>query len=144
MRQIASRAFNKYVRAMLGLGVKDTQCSAKALRAEALPGILKLIDATGFAFDVDLIMSARQAGLTIIEVPVFWAHRKGSTVSLHRAAPAMVREVRRLRRKYQLLSVVFSSGLEAARAGTTPTAPGVINLTELPVTETSTPLRQPP
>ncbi|MGA3219717.1 MAG: glycosyltransferase, partial [Acidimicrobiales bacterium] len=139
-RQIASRAFNQYVRAMLGLDIKDTQCSAKAVRVESLPAILHRVDSTGFSFDVDLIMSAQQAGLAITEVPVFWAHRKGSTVSMRRAAPVMFREVRRLRRKYQLMPIVSFAGLRAA-PGAEPTsaAADVIDLTDFVETGTSTP-----
>jgi cellulose synthase/poly-beta-1,6-N-acetylglucosamine synthase-like glycosyltransferase/putative flippase GtrA len=104
MRQFASRVFNQCVRKTLSLNVKDTQCAAKALRADRLRDVIGRVDSSGFAFDVDLILSARAAGLTITEAPVRWADQEGSTVSMRRAAPAMMREVIRLRRKYRSLA----------------------------------------
>ena len=109
-RQIASRVFNGCVRALLRLKVKDTQCSAKVLRAESLPDVLGPLDSKGFAFDVDLILSARAAGLAITEVPVAWTDQEGSTVSMRRAAPAMLSEVVRLRRKYASLGKTAVGG----------------------------------
>ena len=100
MRQLASRSFNLYVRTIMRLEVTDTQCAAKAVRAECLPELLGRLDTPGFAFDIDLISSGMVAGLVINEMPVLWTDQEGSTVSLRRAVPSMMKEVFRLRRKY--------------------------------------------
>ena len=109
LRQVAGRAFNYLVRRLLDLEVADTQCSAKALVAAHLPAVVEHLDCTGFAFDVDLIMASRRAGLKTTEVPVVWSDKAGSTVSMRRAAPAMVRELLKLRRKYKAAGPDFAA-----------------------------------
>ena len=61
-----------------------------------------------FAFEVDLIMAARKIGLATTEVPVAWSDKSGSIVSMRRAAPAMVREVWRLRPKYKRVGIDYA------------------------------------
>ena len=119
-RQVASRVFNRCVRTALHLDVRDTQCSAKALCAEGLPDVISRLDSSGFAFDVDLILSARAANFVITEVPVLWTDQQGSTVSMRRAAPAMLREVMRLRRKYGSLTETPLAGIDRASPSSNP------------------------
>ena len=100
LRRLASRTFNRLVREVLSLDITDTQCAAKAVRVADLPRLTARITETGFGFDVDLLMAAREAGMDIFESAIPWTDVAGSTVQLHRAAPAMLSELRNIRLKY--------------------------------------------
>jgi cellulose synthase/poly-beta-1,6-N-acetylglucosamine synthase-like glycosyltransferase len=99
-RRIASRTFNRLVRDLLDLDITDTQCAAKAMRVADLPRLMPRITETGFGFDVDLLMAAREAGMDIFESAIPWKDVPGSSVTLRRAAPEMFRELLAIRHKY--------------------------------------------
>ncbi|MEA2645640.1 MAG: hypothetical protein QOE92_723, partial [Chloroflexota bacterium] len=101
-RRLASRTFNRIVRGLLDLDITDTQCAAKAMRVSDIPHVIGRITATGFSFDVDLLMAAREAGMDIFEEAIPWSDVDGSTVSLRGAVPAMLSEVAAIRRKYRV------------------------------------------
>jgi glycosyltransferase involved in cell wall biosynthesis len=89
-RHIMGRIFNAVVRLLAVPGINDTQCGFKAFRHEAAQNIFSrtLLHAgegpvhgprvTGF--DVEVLFIARQAGYTVVEVPVYWEHVAGSKV----------------------------------------------------------------
>lgn len=79
-RRVASRGFSLSVRALTGLRYADTQCGAKVLRREAASRILEHVRTSDLSFDVDLLMTARDEGLRIVEVPTVWIDRDGSRV----------------------------------------------------------------
>jgi len=110
LRRVSSRVFNRLVRLVLHLEVCDTQCPAKAVRASSLRPMASRLTTSGFGFDLDLLMAAPLGRVAVSEIPIHWGDRAGSTVRLGRAAPAMIRELLRLRAKYTRL---------AAQAGTT-------------------------
>jgi len=100
-RRIASRVFNRVVRSMLAIDFRDTQCAAKVMQVGDIPHLARRVTATGFGFDVDLLMAAREAGMTIFERPILWTEMGGSSVRMRRAVPAMLQEVATVRRKYR-------------------------------------------
>jgi cellulose synthase/poly-beta-1,6-N-acetylglucosamine synthase-like glycosyltransferase len=110
LRRVSSRVFNRLVRTVLHLELRDTQCPAKAVRASSLRPMASRLNTNGFGFDLDLLMAAPLGRVAVSEIPIHWGDRAGSTVRLGRAAPAMVAELLRLRVKYTRLS---------AQAGTT-------------------------
>ena len=79
-RRVESRLFNFVARVLFGLDYRDTQCGAKALRREALEGVLPSIRSTGFEFDVELLWRLRQGGYRVEEVPITWENRDESKV----------------------------------------------------------------
>lgn len=60
-------------------GVADTQCGFKMLRGELARSLAGLLEATGFAFDVELLARARAHGASVVELPVWWVDVPGST-----------------------------------------------------------------
>ena len=100
LRRAASRVFNTIVRSLFGLRVSDTQCGAKAFRAEALTPVLVEIETSDFAFDVDLLVALTRRGCEIAEVPVRWRHVGGSKVDLVGGAAKMLVAVLRLRLRH--------------------------------------------
>lgn len=95
-RQLASRAFNVYVRLLFGLPYSDTQCGAKFFRREPLLGVVSEMRSTGFEFDVELLWRLRSRGVRIEEVPVRWEHVEESGFSLSEG-PGMLLNLLRIR-----------------------------------------------
>jgi len=92
-REQGGRVFNLLVRLGTGLPFWDTQCGFKAFRLEVCRPILKTARIVGFAFDVELLYLAHQAGLRLREVPVRWNHHEGSKVHFVHDSLRMLREV---------------------------------------------------
>ncbi|OYT72747.1 MAG: glycosyl transferase [Chloracidobacterium sp. CP2_5A] len=83
LRELAGRAFNRFVRLLTGLRYADTQCGLKAFRREAFAPIFEAQRVMGFAFDVEILYLARKRGARVLEVPVVWNHAEGSKVGLN-------------------------------------------------------------
>jgi glycosyltransferase involved in cell wall biosynthesis len=97
-REQAGRVFNLLVRVATGLPFWDTQCGFKAFRLEVCRPILERAQLAGFAFDVELLYLAQQAGLRLREVPVRWNHHEGSKVRFIEDSLRMLREIAAVRR----------------------------------------------
>lgn len=82
VRRVQSRIFNILIRILFGLPYADTQCGAKAFRRELIETILDTMQSTGFEFDVELLWKARNAGYEVIELPISWTDRGGSSVRM--------------------------------------------------------------
>jgi dolichyl-phosphate beta-glucosyltransferase len=96
-RSFASRLFNVATRASVGIW-RDTQCGLKGFSAAAARDLFDLVALDGFAFDVELFLAARAAGLRVVEVPVNLDDAAGSTVRLNGQVKA-VSDLWRLRRR---------------------------------------------
>jgi dolichyl-phosphate beta-glucosyltransferase len=95
-RELMGRTFNAFVRAATGLDLRDTQCPLKLLDAGLARRLTERQIATGFAFDVELLLRARQAGARIVEVPIAFRHDRDSRVRPVASAAAMAWDVLRL------------------------------------------------
>jgi dolichyl-phosphate beta-glucosyltransferase len=95
-RYAIGRAFNWFVRLFVLPGVADTQCGFKLFRAAAIRGHLDRLTIDGFAFDVEMLLLARRAGLDIREVGIVWHGRDESGVSAVKGAAAFA-DVLRIR-----------------------------------------------
>ena len=108
-RELLSRGGSAYARWVLQLPTRDTTAGYRAFRAEALQRIhLDEVHTRGYGFQVDMLWHAREAGLTVVEVPVTFVERvRGqSKMSLGIVAEAMLRVTgwgisSRLRRRRQ-------------------------------------------
>ncbi len=96
-REQAGRVFNLIVRFATGMPFWDTQCGFKAFRLDVCRPILEKAHTIGFAFDVELLFLAYQAGLRLREMPVRWNHAEGSKVRVIHDSLRMLREVIALR-----------------------------------------------
>jgi glycosyltransferase involved in cell wall biosynthesis len=80
-RRLTSAGFAFGVRRLLKLPYTDTQCGAKVLRRETARAVIDDISRTDLLFDVDLLLTAREAGHRVVEVPTVWIDQAGSRVS---------------------------------------------------------------
>lgn len=106
VRLLASRLFNMFIRLLLGLKYKDTQCGAKIFRADAWRHIMPYIGITRFAFDVDLLFQLKRHGFRVIEEPTVWHDVAGSTVQVFQSSLDMFLAVVRMRLLYSPLRFV--------------------------------------
>ena len=75
-RRELSRWGNRYASGLLHLGVRDATAGFRAHRASFLRSLdLEAIDTDGYGFQVQLTYRARQAGGTIVEVPIQFGER---------------------------------------------------------------------
>ncbi|MCE9585784.1 glycosyltransferase family 2 protein [Candidatus Uhrbacteria bacterium] len=89
-------AFNLFVRRYLGIQFHDTQCGFKAFHRRTL-SLFNALNATGWAFDVELLLRAQEKGYMIQEVPVTWRHGRETRVRLADAW-SIFRELLRMKR----------------------------------------------
>lgn len=93
-RRLISRAGNTYARMMLGLEVKDATAGFRAFRASTLSNIhLEDVASHGYCFQIDLTRRVRDAGLTIVEVPIEFRERE---VGVSKMTSGIVAEAMRM------------------------------------------------
>lgn len=96
-RENLGRMFNHLVRAIVGLPFADTQCGFKLFTRPAALAIFPECRVDGFAFDVEVLLLARDHGLRVQEFPATWHHAPGSKVHLFRDSFDMLMTTLRLR-----------------------------------------------
>lgn len=98
-RERMGRTFNRIIRVLTGLRFRDTQCGFKLLDRDRTAPIFRKMVVDRFAFDVELILLSKLAGLRILEEPVLWRNSPDSRVSPLSASWTMLVDVIRLRRR---------------------------------------------
>lgn len=96
-RRHLGRVFNGVVSLLAVRGFADTQCGFKLFRREAARRIFPRVKTDGFAFDVEILIRAREAGLRVAEVPVRWQNDSASRVRPVRDSLRMLAEILRMR-----------------------------------------------
>jgi dolichyl-phosphate beta-glucosyltransferase len=95
-RRIAGGVFRRAVR-WSGLSrLRDTQCGFKGFRTEVVPFLFRDREIQGFLFDLEILLRAGRAGLSIEEMPVEWNHQDHSTLGPVRQTPKLALEFFRL------------------------------------------------
>jgi dolichyl-phosphate beta-glucosyltransferase len=80
IRELAGIIFNGMVRLLTGLDFADTQCGFKAFRRSRARIIFEQQRIERFGFDPEILFLARRHGLSVVEVPVRWAHDRATKV----------------------------------------------------------------
>jgi dolichyl-phosphate beta-glucosyltransferase len=110
-RMVVGRTFAFLVNSWAVPGIADTQCGFKLFRRAAAEQLFALQQLDGFAFDVELLKLAAVLQLRVAEVPVNWADKPGSKVSIVSDSFRMLWDI--LRIPY-LSSVARATGAAAA------------------------------
>jgi hypothetical protein len=95
-RELISRSYNRLLHATLRARFSDAQCGFKAVRRDALPGLLADVRDDGWFFDTELLVLAQRRGLRIHEMPVDWVDDPDSRVDIVRTAIEDLKGVARL------------------------------------------------
>ena len=96
-RHLMGRAFQTYASLATGLTVYDTQCGFKLMSRERAAELASGMTCDGFAFDVELLMLAKKAGLRLREEMIPWEEQGDSRVRF-RHIIQMAFEILRIRR----------------------------------------------
>jgi glycosyltransferase involved in cell wall biosynthesis len=121
-RHLVGLAFNAFVRSLLQVGLRDTQCGLKGFRREALERLAESLTADGFAIDVEMLLVARSLGLRLADVPVHVNYDSAkSSVKLMRSGASMASEV--LRMAVRRVFGFYSPARVAASAARLPLKP---------------------
>ena len=91
------RLFNLFLRILLRLNFKDTQCGFKAFRRSAARAIFRQQRIEGWGFDPELLFLARRSDFKVAEVPVVWGHDNGTRINPVLDGIRMALEVLRIR-----------------------------------------------
>jgi dolichyl-phosphate beta-glucosyltransferase len=92
-RKFGSAVFTFIVGRFVTTGMFDTQCGMKGFRKEIAESLFKVGRVNGFAFDVELLYIALKRNLDIKRLPVRLRNSEGSTVSLLKHSPDMVKDL---------------------------------------------------
>ncbi|HEV3012479.1 MAG TPA: dolichyl-phosphate beta-glucosyltransferase [Actinomycetota bacterium] len=98
LRRLASPAFNRVMRLLLGLPFHDTQCGLKGFRRDAAEAVFGRARVDGFAFDAEALLVAQRLAIEVVEVPVTAEDRQGSKVRVGGDALRMLADVWKVRR----------------------------------------------
>jgi len=76
-RELLSRAANLYVRAMMGLGVKDSTAGFRIYSASMLKRLnMESIKSEGYSFQIEMTRAVHELNGKIIEVPITFRERE--------------------------------------------------------------------
>jgi len=76
-RELLSRAANLYVRAMIGMGVKDSTAGFRIYSSSILKKLnLDAIKSEGYSFQIEMTRAVHKLGGKIIEVPITFRERE--------------------------------------------------------------------
>jgi len=107
-RHLMGRVFNLLVRLIVLKGFRDTQCGFKCFRREVARDLFHRVNLYGAeagqvrggavtGFDVEILLLARKAGYSVVEVPVEWYYGANARVNLLRAPLRMFNDILRVR-----------------------------------------------
>jgi glycosyltransferase involved in cell wall biosynthesis len=89
-RHIKGRLFNYAVKVLALRGIEDTQCGFKLFSAEAATKLFPHQSLDGWAFDVELLVMAKNAGFSVGEIPIDWYYGEGSKMTLSKGVFAVL------------------------------------------------------
>ena len=97
-RRFQSRVFRTFIRSLFRLDVTDTQTGCKVFRRQVLDTCLPHVQSDGFAFDLELLVLANDAGYRVTEGPIALDYQFSSSTGIH-AVGHVLREVFSLARR---------------------------------------------
>jgi len=85
--------FKKLIRLLFQIKLSDTQCGFKVFNKYYSKKIFRKIKSYRFAFDVELTILLNKDKIKIIELPLTWAHKPGSKLSIFKDIPRMIFDI---------------------------------------------------
>ena len=89
-RHVKGRLFNWVVKILALRGIEDTQCGFKLFSDESAMRLFPNQTLDGWAFDVELLVMAREAGFSVGEIAIDWHYGEGSKMTLGKGALAVM------------------------------------------------------
>lgn len=98
IRKLASKIYIKVLCVVAGFKLSDSQCGFKAFRGEAARRIFSEVENDGFAFDIEVILTAISLGYTIGEMPVKIVNHRESKINVLSDSVRMLRDLIRIKK----------------------------------------------
>jgi glycosyltransferase involved in cell wall biosynthesis len=98
-REVISRIYNVFIKAVLGTRFSDAQCGFKALNRRAVEKIVPQIEDQSWFFDTEMLVLAEKQGFAIKDIPVMWVEDDDSRVKIFHTGWEDIKGVFRLRRQ---------------------------------------------
>lgn len=98
LRRIISRAGNLFIRIILGLRFRDTQCGFKLLEAKSAKDIFNKATINRWGFDIELLAIAKKYQIPAKEVAVSWYDDPRTKLRAGRAAIGTFKEVLQIKK----------------------------------------------
>ncbi|MBF0105402.1 MAG: glycosyltransferase [Deltaproteobacteria bacterium] len=93
IRHLTSRIYNAYVRMLLGIKHKDTQCGFKLFEQSAAKRLFPKLTRQRFSFDTELLYLVKKFCVSITEMPVRVEYDRITSVKLFRDSLFMFKDV---------------------------------------------------
>jgi len=93
VRERLGRGFTLMTSWLLAPGIQDFTCGFKGFRRDAARIVFERASLPGWAFDAEVVVVARQHGLSIAQIPVAWRHEDDSKVRLLHAVTSSLRDM---------------------------------------------------
>lgn len=103
-RRFLGDGFAWSARRLLDVQISDYQCGVKAITKEAWQKIRAHLYQPGFAWDIELVVTANAFGYDITEIPITWHDNAGSTVNPVTTTLELARTLLQLRVRNQSLN----------------------------------------
>lgn len=116
LRLLLSKVFSLVVQIVAIKGISDTQCGFKGFTRVAASDIFRRLTITGFAFDVEVLVIARNLGCRIDLVPVHYIARETSKVRVLRDSLRMLGQLFRIRAN-EISGLYKGTGMQGGQQG---------------------------
>ncbi|MFH1999060.1 MAG: dolichyl-phosphate beta-glucosyltransferase [Planctomycetota bacterium] len=100
-RVIMGMGYTYLVNLIMGLKISDFTCGFKAFTRKATDEIFPRLRIDGWSYDVEILYLARHLGFEVVEVPVTWANKPGSKVSLVKDTVRSFSELLKIRKLHK-------------------------------------------
>ena len=122
-REVISRIYNVFLKAVLLTHFSDAQCGFKALTNEAVERLVPQVKDEAWFFDTELLVLAEKQGYRIKDIPVVWIEDSDTRVKILRTAWEDIKGVFRVRRLLWSREFATATALYSKRAGATDLPP---------------------
>jgi glycosyltransferase involved in cell wall biosynthesis len=98
-RELISRIYNVFVKAVLSTRFSDAQCGFKAMSRKAVESIIPQVEDQAWFFDTELLVLAEKQGYRIKDIPVKWIEDDDTRVKIFQTGWEDIKGVFRLRQQ---------------------------------------------
>ncbi len=99
LRKIASKLYIKVLCIYAGFNLSDSQCGMKAFVGDDGRKIFSMCETDGFAFDFEVLLTAKHLGMKTAETPVKIINHRASTVHVFSDSFKMLKDLTKIKNR---------------------------------------------
>ena len=97
-RYIIGFFFRIFIRFILKIKMRDTQCGFKLYKNNTAKKIFKVLQTNGFSHDIEIVLIAKKLKYKISEYPVKWTHKNNSKLQIAKDSINMLIEILKIKK----------------------------------------------